>query len=331
MIAPCRGCQRQPAVTADGRCSYCAGAPQGGISYTPPPQAPYSDPQVRRSPATFVSPQDLSTALTVLLSVCIAVWALALLAGGRMSSLATRLESRSGSWVTLEEAKSADSFYLTAGVLQLAAIFITGTVFLVWFHRTRVNAEFFNPAGHRKSRGWTIGGWFVPVIALWFPKQIANDIWWSSIRSRERGVGLITAWWLLWISSSVFSALSSRIAPRDGRYDQAAELAELRRTISMGIVSDLLGIAAAVMAILFVRKLTEHQLTTHQTIAVVPWPGQASPTPWGAYPPPGPASYGGQSYGGQSYGGQSYGGPPPGASPYGPPGGQAPPTPPYGP
>ncbi|MVO85355.1 DUF4328 domain-containing protein [Streptomyces sp. p1417] len=41
------------------------------------------------------------------------------------------------------------------GCRGATALVANGVVFLVWFHRVRVNAEVFEPCVHRKGRGWT--------------------------------------------------------------------------------------------------------------------------------------------------------------------------------
>ncbi|WP_448318576.1 DUF4328 domain-containing protein, partial [Streptomyces sp. CO7] len=70
----------------------------------------------------------------------------------------------------------------TVATAQAVAYFALGVVLLLWFHRVRRNAEVFSPGGHRRSRGWVFGGWFLPVVNLWFPFQVTSDIWWASAR-----------------------------------------------------------------------------------------------------------------------------------------------------
>lgn len=77
--------------------------------------------------------------------------------------------------VTAQEIDQADSLYGASGIVQLVATLATAAVFVIWFHRTRVNAEVFAPEYHAKKRAWAIWGWFVPVVNLWFPRRIATD------------------------------------------------------------------------------------------------------------------------------------------------------------
>lgn len=293
---PCRNCGQRPAATPEGWCAACAPAavppphqgapqpqpqPQPQSPYAPPPPGgvpqppqgygtpPYPAPPHGGMPpygaqpphgfAQYQDPRGLATAATVLLGICIAVWTLALLAGGRMMNLISDLEE--GRFVSLDTAEAADTFYGVSGLLQALALLATGIVFLMWFYRIRVNAEVFAPYGHRMKRGWAIGGWLVPIVSFWFPKKIANDVWKASAPQNEADrTGLLTGWWLVWVFSTVVGPLS---VTSGGDLSRDEQLNEIRREISTTIVSDLLGLIAAVLAILVVRRLTRFQLDTY--------------------------------------------------------------------
>jgi hypothetical protein len=260
-------------------------------------------------PAPFTSPRGLATALTALLGVCIGLWAIGVIADSQMMSVLNGIED--GDLSAFEDYDSTNDFYASTGILQGLGLIGTGIVFIIWFHRTRVNAELFDPTGHRKSRGWSIGGWFVPIVNLWFPKQIANDVWrastpWGANPAR----GVLNAWWVLWVISAVTSSLASVFTSGTDTIDSQQELDDAQREVSMTLISDLVGIAAAILALLYVRRLTQRQLATFEQ----------GPQPVGPGPGPGPVP--GMPPGMPPYGGA------PGAP--GAPGGPGMP-PPYGP
>src|SRR5206468_1879963 len=83
---------------------------------------------------------------------------------------------------------------------------ICAVVFLVWTHRTYRNLAPLGVSGLRFRSGWAIGAWFVPVLAIWRPKQIVNDTWRASDRDLppsaaradwggRRTPALMAAWW----------------------------------------------------------------------------------------------------------------------------------------
>jgi hypothetical protein len=273
--------------------------PPGAFPQQPPPQQPY--PQYpaypgggsnAMVPAQFSSPRGLATALTALLGVCIGLWALGVIADTRMMSVLTGIED--GDFSAFEDYDDANDFYTGVGVLQLLGILGTGIVFIIWFHRSRVNAELFEPSGQRMGRGWAIGAWFTPVVNFWFPKQIANDIWRSSTPwGAAPGRGLLNAWWVLWIINLVTSLLAGAFNTGDEILDTQEELDEAQRQVSMTTLNDLVGIATAILALLVVRKLTQRQLVKYQQGPQGPQGMPSAPPPYGMPGAPGMPPYGG--------------------------------------
>ncbi|HEX9032044.1 MAG TPA: DUF4328 domain-containing protein [Streptosporangiaceae bacterium] len=91
-------------------------------------------------------------------------------------------------------------FYrVTDGEGVLAAL-----IFLLWFRRARINAE---SSGwyQRRGRDWTIAGWIVPVVSLWFPFQIMADIWRASLppEQRQQTADLPGLWWTTWLLATI--------------------------------------------------------------------------------------------------------------------------------
>src|SRR4051794_35991390 len=76
------------------------------------------------------------------------------------------------------------------GTLQFAVYIACIVVFLRWLHRAYKNLDAVAPEQRRYGTGWAIGGWFVPFLNLWRPKEILNDIW--------RSGGTVPPPWLAW-------------------------------------------------------------------------------------------------------------------------------------
>ncbi|MDR8407764.1 DUF4328 domain-containing protein [Nonomuraea sp. 3-1Str] len=88
------------------------------------------------------------------------------------------------------------------GVAEVAVFVLAAGAFLVWLRRVRANAEALLPGPHRRARPWVIMGWFVPVVNLWFPKQVVEDVWNASRPGAPAGPlplarpsVLVWAWW----------------------------------------------------------------------------------------------------------------------------------------
>ncbi|MEU5956982.1 DUF4328 domain-containing protein [Streptomyces sp. NPDC047525] len=261
----CTECQFNAATTSDGLCGVCVIA---AAQSQPAPRPGYS---FNGHPAQLRSPVGLARATIALLGVVIAADLYSLWAGTVVQDV---MDDLLGSGYTVgyrpdlvREAERADTLYSVSGYLQTAALVATCVVFLCWFHRVRVNAEVFEPYIHSKTRGWTVGSWFVPVVNLWFPRRIALDIWDASgdrsvALDRTMTLGdssarathpLINGWWTLWVASLLVGRWAS------SGYWAAEEPDEVDAAVSGLMLADVVDIAAAVMAILFVRRLTRMQ------------------------------------------------------------------------
>jgi hypothetical protein len=153
---------------------------------------------------------------------------------------------------------AADRLHVGDGI-TFWSWFLCGVVFIVWTHRTYSNLSALGATGLRYGTGWAIGAWLVPVLAIWRPRQIVNDLWRASDRelpataAREewgsRSTPLaMTAWWVLW----VVGALAERLSFNFGGSSLESGLA-----IRVGGAACLA--AAAVLALWVVGTITKRQ------------------------------------------------------------------------
>ncbi|MFJ2094756.1 protein kinase [Streptomyces sp. NPDC087901] len=70
---------------------------------------------------------------------------------------------------------------------------------LLWSARVRAVAEQFAPGRLRYRPSMAVVGWFIPVVNLFLPKQIANDVWHASSPSGQgdatASARLLQSWW----------------------------------------------------------------------------------------------------------------------------------------
>ncbi|MFE6049313.1 DUF4328 domain-containing protein [Kitasatospora sp. NPDC056446] len=206
----------------------------------------------------YQSPRGTAIAATALLAATGAATVFSLVSEFRLYTVAGDLVADAKS-VDLSTLTDADQLHQNASTIHLVTLLASAVTFIIWFYRVRVNAETFDPHGHRHKRGWAIGGWFVPVAALWFPRQIAADIWQAGARPDELGVRqplpltLLNLWWSTFLMSGLVSRIGARISTT------AAYPDTYQQSMVWLAASDLLELAAAVFAILMVRKLTATQ------------------------------------------------------------------------
>jgi len=75
-------------------------------------------------------------------------------------------------------------------------------LFLLWCYRAAVaGRELGNPA--RRSPGWAVGGWLIPVLNLWWPYQSVVD----TVPAGDPALSSIRRWWALWLTTIAASFL----------------------------------------------------------------------------------------------------------------------------
>ena len=80
-------------------------------------------------------------------------------------------------------------------------LLVVGVLFLVWFHRSSVNARALGlPA--RREPGLAVAGFVIPIVNLWWPYQSTRDLF-----PPEHPRGRVLQWFLLWMVGGVVSGL----------------------------------------------------------------------------------------------------------------------------
>jgi hypothetical protein len=167
----------------------------------------------------------------------------------------------------------ADLISGSFGIVAALALFAAAAVFIVWLWRVRWNAEMFCRGEHRFTRGWVLGGWIVPVVNLWYPKWVVDDIVAASdprtppqtVNLRTvPGTRLVWAWWITWVVGLVLDNVAQRSA-----LDGVPQVGELRTNAALSSISAVSLTAAAVLAVILIQRVNDLQ-------TLRPW------TPWWA-------------------------------------------------
>jgi len=156
----------------------------------------------------------------------------------RISGLGTALLVLGGVWTALQvltalAAKPAQRRYaeaaalgqdpadvLTAydlvsvpGIVVILAVWAVGSL---WLGGAYDNARALAAHQLRRRKVWVWLGWWVPIVSLWFPKTIVDDVWLVTYGrgplARLKDTGL---WWGLWVIFNVVSNGLGRLGVRD--------------------------------------------------------------------------------------------------------------------
>lgn len=123
---------------------------------------------------------------------------------------------------------------------------VCAVTFVAWFFRAYDNARIFARTAY--GSGWAIIGWLIPVFNLFRPMQVATDLVERTEGGPSRvGSGLVLAWWFLWISAPIVSAI--------GLLGETSDEIHLRLMAS----TLLLYSASALTALLLVRRISRLQ------------------------------------------------------------------------
>lgn len=139
--------------------------------------------------------------------------------------------------------------------LSTVASIVSLVMFIRWFRRAYFNLHL-RAKGLRHTEGWAAGGWFVPIVSLFFPYQIMRDLF-DRMRQVIIAAGIQPAapasgalvgwWWAFWIISSLVNQAAFRINL------SAETLPELQGATMLYIVLGVVEIPLALLALQVVR------------------------------------------------------------------------------
>ncbi len=162
-----------------------------------------------------------------------------------------------GERVTLAEAQDSDDRVATIALLYTVAAVLAAIGFLLWYSRAYRNVIAMGLNRPRYGTRWAVAYWFIPIVNLFRPKQVINDIW----RGSNPDLGpnwqqsslhpLLLFWWIAWL----VSAFAARYAINQS-FDDVNTLNALHDEAVAYVVSDICDAIAGVLAIGVVVMLT---------------------------------------------------------------------------
>ncbi|MET7639387.1 protein kinase [Streptomyces sp. NPDC005438] len=135
------------------------------------------------------------------------------------------------------------------------------TSWVVWFRRLYINAEVLGSGQQlRHSSAMAVGGWFIPVVAFFLPKQMANDIWNISLREPHLpwnvrpSRALLNGWWTVWLGHAVINTCTIW-----ANWTSEDDVHGAQGLLALQAMGDWLGVVAALLAVLVVVRLSGSQ------------------------------------------------------------------------
>lgn len=148
---------------------------------------------------------------------------------------------------------------------------LVGVVLVVligrWIYRAAWNLRHLGARRLEFSPGWSVGWYFIPFANLVYPYRAMREIWQASHephRWQPLGVGLLSLWWTLWLTSNILGNIGFRLAMN------ADTLTLMRASEGVGIAVCALSIPLALVFIRIVRRVQQAQDRSHALAAEPP-------------------------------------------------------------
>jgi hypothetical protein len=262
----CPACQRVFAAGAPTAITAAPPAPlalpdPAAIQSSPPPAPPppsrrrYADDEEfapSLSSAAFTPGGALAQAVKILFGLSALLSVVNLFGNYLQYQLVTRLVQ--GELVPEGELLGNDARQGILGILHIGLYLATVIVFLCWFYRVHANLPALGARDLTYTSGWAVGFWFVPILNLYRPVQIAQEIWRNSDPGRVSGNStLIGFWWALWIIDNLINQAAFRMG-LDARTPEA-----LKAATAVNMVAEVMDIVGALLALAVVTAMDARQ------------------------------------------------------------------------
>jgi len=168
---------------------------------------------------------------------------------------------QNGAYITNEMLSGNDLRQKIIGIVSSAVFISSGIIFIFWFRRAYYNLHQ-RFADCKYDEGWAAGGWFVPVISLYYPYQIMKELWVKSsqIITKRKGedmkksnLTLLISWWTLWLVVNFLSNIILKSIFKENT------ISNLITTTELDIISSILDIPLAIITFIIIKKLSEKE------------------------------------------------------------------------
>jgi hypothetical protein len=103
-----------------------------------------------------------------------------------------------------------DAMTVIIPITMISAWVITS----IWLKKLHISATEVNPTAIRLKRPWVFWSWIVPVVSLWFPKNLIEDLLKANGSDEAKSlIGKDTlTWWLTWVGFALVNNIGIVLA-----------------------------------------------------------------------------------------------------------------------
>jgi hypothetical protein len=211
-----------------------------GTGWVPPPALP------ARKPSPFRSAGVRARWLLWLLwaNVVLAIVGVAISSWGKF--LLAEFEAERA---TIADLDRFDSIFALSGTIESAAFIAGAVAWLAWSSRTIDNEDALGIGPSSVTPALSIAWWFLPFANLVMPYLTHKEIYERYHRGLAVGAGIVLVWWLVYLANGVIGVIIL------GTWTAAETFDQLQSGLTMYVVSDLVAVCAALIAIVMVRRI----------------------------------------------------------------------------
>jgi hypothetical protein len=163
----------------------------------------------------------------------------------------------------VKQVQALETVLAAVGVVRLLLYLATAVTVVVWIHGAYKNLGAFRLRGLQFSPGWAVGYFFIPIVNLWRPMQVVQEIWRASDPETPHDpdawrsaptAALVGWWWAFWIISNI----SGNAAFRGGMGDNPT-IESIKFATVMDIISAGTGILAGILLTFVILGITGRQ------------------------------------------------------------------------
>lgn len=165
-----------------------------------------------------------------------------------------------GNYVDEKAATANDLRQGIIGIIQFVAYITSVVLFLMWFRRAYGNLHRVGLTYLKYNEPMAIWAWFIPIISLFRPVQIMNEIWtetqdqikkYDTSYNVKNGALLIAFWWILFIISNIFGRYILKSAFKSNTIEELIESSQAM------LISDIFQVVEALLVILIVYNVSK--------------------------------------------------------------------------
>lgn len=147
------------------------------------------------------------------------------------------------------------------GIFQFIIHIIAIVTFLNWFRRAYGNLHRLSYGSLKHKESMAVWAWFIPIISLFRPVQIMNEIWdktqqkireYDTFYVKREGGLLIAAWWFFFIATNIIGNIAARQA-----FSESYTIEEYIASSQVFLYSEYLDIPGLILVILVINQVSK--------------------------------------------------------------------------